>query len=63
MKGLNEGWEVLFLVDDDKHLNIYIKNSNSNEIYDIETGQGDGINEQMAVRFTTQKIEHDHNNM
>ena len=56
----NSGWNITCLIDDDNHLNIYITNEFSNEIYEIETGQGDGIGEQLAQRFTTKKIEDDY---
>lgn len=55
------GWNVNAIVDDDGHLNVYITNDYDSNIIEIETGQGDGQNEQMAVRFTTPKIEQRYN--
>lgn len=52
-------WSGEILVDDDGHLNIYIDNQGS-DIIEIETGQGNGKNEQFALRFTTAKIEADY---
>ena len=55
---LASGWMITAIVDSDQHLNIYIENTESDSIYEIETGQGDGENgEQLALRFTTETIE------
>ena len=54
---LTGGWTVHLYVDNDNHLNVYILNSDSDIIHQIETGQGDGENEQFALRFTTEEIE------
>ena len=54
---LPDGWKVELLVDDDGHLNVYIENVFSDLIEEIETGQGNGIGEQKALRFTTTDIE------
>ncbi|MHA2063237.1 MAG: hypothetical protein ACXABY_02530 [Candidatus Thorarchaeota archaeon] len=51
------GWLVHILKDDDDHLNLYIENKYSEEIIIVDTGQGDGKDEQLALRFTTAKIE------
>jgi hypothetical protein len=54
-------WDVTLIVDEDGHLNVYVLNNNSEEVTEIETGQGDGVDgEQLALRFTTPKIEADH---
>jgi hypothetical protein len=58
MPETNHGWEVLVLVDADNHLNIYITNTNSSDIYECDTGQGDrGSGEELALRYTTDVIE------
>lgn len=57
---LTNGWIINADVDDDNHLNIYITNELSDRIYEIDTGQGNGIYEQLALRFTTKKIEDDY---
>jgi hypothetical protein len=54
-----ENWRISILVDDDHHLNVYIDNEDSDTISTIETGQGDGVGEQLALRFTTPEIEQD----
>jgi len=54
---LGNGWMVTSLVDDDGHLNVYILNMFCDEIEKINTGQGDGHGEQLAMRFTTDVIE------
>ena len=42
----------------DQHLNIYITNTNSPDIYECDTGQGDrGSGEELALRYTTDAIE------
>jgi len=51
------GWSVELLVDDDGHLNVYIENDNDSTVNEVWTGQGDGQDEQMALRFTTPTIE------
>jgi hypothetical protein len=51
------GWNVCLNVDDDEHLNIYLTNKDDDTIHEIETGQGDGAGEQLALRFTTPAIE------
>jgi hypothetical protein len=57
---LAKGWSLQGLVDDDGHLNVYVTNSDGTDIIDVETGQGDGTDgDQLALRFTTQKIEDD----
>ncbi len=49
MPETNHGWEVLVLVDADNHLNIYITNTNSSDIYECDTGQGNrGSGEELA---------------
>jgi hypothetical protein len=60
MVELDSGWVVRIIVDDDGHLNIYITNTDCQEIFEIDTGQGSGINEQLALRFTTNEIEGDY---
>lgn len=63
MPATNHGWEVLVLVDADNHLNIYITNTNSSDIYECDTGQGDrGSGEELALRYTTGVIEADADN-
>ncbi len=54
---LCRGWIVQCLVDDDGHLNIFVENLISKIVTEISTGQGDGENEQFALRFTTPHIE------
>lgn len=63
MPETNHGWEVLVLVDADNHLNIYITNTNSSDIYECDTGQGDrGSGEELALRYTTDVIEDEADN-
>ena len=52
-------WAVAAHVDSDGHLNIYLENVESDVILQTDTGQGDGVNEQYALRFTTPQIEAD----
>jgi len=54
---MSKEWTVSLIVDSDDHLNIYIENENEADIFEIESGQGDGDGEQLALRFTTAKIE------
>lgn len=56
-KKLDYGWTIHTVVDSDGHLNLYIENDDASKIIEVETGQGDGDHEQMALRFTTQQIE------
>lgn len=54
----SNGWDVEVIVDDDGHLNIYIeRKEDKSKIYEIETGQGDGNGEQLAIRITTDQLE------
>ena len=53
-------WDLCVLTDTDGHLNIYITNLECDVVTEIETGQGDGVGEQLALRFTTDKIEKDY---
>jgi hypothetical protein len=63
MPETDHGWEVLVLVDADNHLNIYITNTNSSDIYECDTGQGDrGSGEELALRYTTDVIEDEADN-
>ena len=63
MPATDHGWEVLVLVDADNHLNIYITNTNSSDIYECDTGQGDrGSGEELALRYTTDVIEDEADN-
>jgi len=63
MPETDHGWEVLVLVDADNHLNIYITNTNSSDIYECDTGQGDrGSGEELALRYTTNVIEDEADN-
>lgn len=49
------------IVDDDGHLNVYIERDDLTEsVVEIESGQGDGIGEQLALRFTTREIEQEY---
>lgn len=58
MQQLLNGWLVDLLVDDDGHLNIFVKNEDGTTITEVETGQGDGENgEPLAFRVTTGRIE------
>jgi hypothetical protein len=50
-------WRITIIEDDDKHLNIYITTVDEQDVIQIYTGQGDGIGEQLALRFTTPQIE------
>ena len=50
-------WDVTVAVDDDGHLNVYVTNWKSSEVFEVETGQGDGEGEQLAFRVTTREIE------
>ena len=55
-------WKVSGIVDNDGHLNLYIISGDGSDIYEIETTQGDGKDgEQLALRFTTEKIEQEAN--
>lgn len=54
-------WDVVTVVDDDGHLNVYITTDDPNGVINqIDTGQGDGDGEQLALRFTTAKLETDY---
>ena len=55
-----EPWNVKAVVDSDGHLNLYITNTESRLVNEIETGQGDGDGEPFALRFTTPLIETDY---
>lgn len=58
MKTINfEDWIINICIDDDNHLNIYLENAYNESINQIDTGQGDGDSEQLALRFTTPTIE------
>jgi hypothetical protein len=57
---LDYGWDIQTVVDPDGHLNVYITNEDNSRVFEIETGQGGGDGEQMALRFTTQQIEDEH---
>ncbi len=51
-------WNVQALVDDDGHLNLYVTTDRPGDnIQEIETGQGDGQGEQLALRLTSDRIE------
>ena len=55
-------WDVEVLVDDDGHLNIYITNADNSTIFDVGSGQGDGMDgDQLALRLTTDYIESEQN--
>ena len=54
---LDYGWNIHTVVDPDGHLNIYITNVDNSRVIEIESGQGNGEGEQLALRFTTQQIE------
>ena len=63
MPETNHGWEVLVLVDADQYLNIYITNTDSSDIYECDTGQGDrGSGETLALRYTTDVLEDEADN-
>lgn len=47
-------YEVVTLIDDDGHLNIFVS-SPGTEVFEIETGQG--TNNELAFRVTTALIE------
>ena len=54
-------WTVTHSVDEDGHLNIYVQTDDANDVIRIiESGQGDGNKEQLAIRVTTDKIEKDY---
>ena len=55
-----EPWNVKAMVDSDGHLNLYITNTESRLVNEIETGQGDGDGEPFALRFTTPLIENNY---
>jgi len=58
MKWIRQNWKIEVITDDDNHLNIYIENMDeSNTVLEIDTGQGSGRGEQLALRFTTPEIE------
>lgn len=58
MQQLPNGWLVDLLVDDDGHLNVFVKNKDGTTVNEVETGQGDGKNgEPLAFRATTERIE------
>jgi hypothetical protein len=50
-------WRIYASCDDDGHLNLYLLNDEDDHIIEIESGQGDGIEEQLALRFTTRGTE------
>lgn len=50
-------WHVQVVVDTDGHLNICIENEDGTEIEEVETTQGDGDGEPLALRFTTRGLE------
>lgn len=55
-KSIDAGpWTVTVYVDSDKHLNVFIENSDNSQIHEIETLQGS--DDEHAMRFTTEKIE------
>lgn len=54
---LPNGWELVALVDEDAHLNIYVENDDKSDIVEVDTGQGDGVGEQLAIRLSTGAIE------
>ena len=57
---LIKGWQVELLVDEDGHLEVYVKNSDGTDVHstDADISEDDCWGE----RFTTQKIEDDYNN-
>lgn len=57
---LQNGWLLTPIVDDDGHLNIYIENMDGTSVEEIDTGQGTGRGEQLAIRLTTSGIEQDY---
>jgi len=59
-KKLDFGWNIHTIVDEDGHLNVYITNDDNSDILEIDTGQGNGKGEQLALRFTTLQIEEDY---
>lgn len=52
------GWTVQLVVDDDNHLNIYVKNEDGTEIFDNSEDNA-GENE-ISFRLTSQQIEDDY---
>ena len=57
MKVKLKNFEVGILEDDDGHLNVYIESNDGSDIREIDTGQGGGVGEQLALRFTNKTIE------
>ena len=51
-----EGWRVTLIVDEDNHLNIYIRNIDGTEIIETQTDMTSDTTE-WAERFTTPSIE------
>lgn len=54
----DSGWTVEALVDDDGHLNIWVKHADGTTIHDTDADLGDGVDgEDLGFRFTTSGIE------
>lgn len=49
----NHAWNIQAVIDFDGDLNLYITNPDNAKaiITEVESGQGDGIKEQLALRF------------
>ena len=59
MKALqvNDGtWSVRVIEDGDGHLNIYVTNSESEKLWDVE---GDQNGDELHYRITTEELERD----
>lgn len=54
---LPHGWYVEMLVDEDKHLNIFIVNSDNTEVVEVLIQQG---HDEFSLRLTTKGIEEEY---
>jgi hypothetical protein len=55
---MDAGWEVQAIVDEDGHINVFVKNIDGSDVFEVETGQGDGENgDALAFRLTTAQKE------